>query len=74
MSTKPEGIGDGYARIAPVGSRVTCEPAWPFQKSVPTEAPPQSVTATRTPAQSRTARGREKTKAAIAAGAAAKGA
>lgn len=46
--------------------------AWPFPKSAPSDAPPQSVTAestTRSPAGSRTARGREATAKALAAGA-----
>lgn len=45
---------------------------WPFPGTAPAEAPPQSVTTeatTRSPAGSRTARGREKTKAALKAGA-----
>lgn len=44
---------------------------WPFPGSADGEAPPQSVTTetTRSPAGSRTARGREKTKAALKAGA-----
>lgn len=48
------------------------EPAWPFPENDNTEAPPQSVTVEvdQPPtASKRTARGREKTKAALAAGA-----
>lgn len=52
-------------------SAVSAEGAWPFPKNAPGDAPPQSATVeTRSPAGSRTARGREKTKAALAAGAA----
>lgn len=43
--------------------------AWPFPKNAPGEPPPQSATITRNPPQSRTARGRDKMKAALAKGA-----
>lgn len=43
--------------------------AWPFPKDAPGEAPPQSATTSRNPPQSRTARGRDKMKAALAKGA-----
>lgn len=41
---------------------------WPFPKDAATETPPQSVTVERSQPGTRTARGREKTKAALAAG------
>lgn len=67
-------IGPAPAHKA-AAPNVSGEGAWPFPKGdKPAEAPPQSVTTestTRNPAQSRTARGRDKTKAALAAGAAA---
>lgn len=52
-------------------ARADADGPWPFQKDAPDEAPPESTTTespTRSPAGSRTARGRERTKAALAAG------
>lgn len=59
------------AFAAAPAANVSAVGAWPFPKAAPGEAPPQSVTTTRNPASSRTARGREKTKEALAAGASA---
>jgi hypothetical protein len=44
------------------------EPAWPFPKNASTEAPPQSVTIEQSQPSTRTARGREQTAKALAAG------
>jgi hypothetical protein len=46
---------------------------WPFPKNAPGDAPPQSATVENSRPGTRTARGRDKTKAALAAGAAAAG-
>lgn len=62
----PEARAAAEAAFKPT---LSTEAAWPFPKDPPKEAPPQSVTTTRHPAQSRTARGRDATKAALARGA-----
>lgn len=64
------------AFAAAPAAKLSDEAAWPFPRGEkPSEAPPQSVTTestTRNPAGSRTARGREATAKALAAGATAK--
>jgi hypothetical protein len=69
-----EGDGEGSDPDLSARDGVTDDGAWPFPRGEQAgEAPPQSVTTetTRSPAGSRTARGREKTAKAIAAGKAA---
>lgn len=71
----PEGgDSEGGDADAVASDGLSPEAAWPFPKSAPGEAPPQSAVESRHPAGSRTARGREKTKAALEAGATAAGA
>jgi len=60
----------GAADTVKGATTLSPEAAWPFPKKPPTEGAPQSVTTSRHPAQSRTARGREATAKALAEGAA----
>lgn len=70
----PDGEGDGDAeQPEPAGnSTLSAEAAWPFPRSARADGspPPQAVTIERSQPGTRTARGREKTAKALAAGAA----
>lgn len=66
--TKEENLAAAQAAFTS-DAKLAPQDAWPFPKKAPTETAPQSVTTTRNPPQSRTARGRDATKAALAKGA-----